>query len=127
MRRFRLLIEERVSENREMIVVSSNSRQQAHYIMRFKCMTKGDGSIFISSRERVDSRNDNITSSIKMEAPFDWLLTVVLRPLSAHVIKLNFQRYGGFFATWKIIRCGERVGIKLTNTISVNSIFSSSG
>ena len=122
-----MLIEERVNENREMIVISSTTRQQAHYIVRFKCITKGNGSIFISSRERVDSRNDNITSSIKMEAPFDGLLTVVLRPLSAHVIKLNFQTYGGFFATWKIIRCGKRVGIKLTNTIIVNSIFSSSG
>ena len=52
------MIEERANENREMIVVLSYVKQQAaSTFMGFKRITKEKGSIYTSTRERVNSRN----------------------------------------------------------------------
>ena len=52
------LIEERANENREMTVVSSYVKQQpANAFIRFKCITKDNGSIYKSTRVMVNSRN----------------------------------------------------------------------
>ena len=51
-------LKERANENREMTVVLSYVKQQAGgEFMRFKCITKENGSIYKSTRERVNSRN----------------------------------------------------------------------
>ena len=58
LRRFRSLIEERANENREMTVVLLYVKQQtASPFMQFKRITEGNGSLYKSTRERVNSRN----------------------------------------------------------------------
>ena len=53
-----MLIEERANENREMTVVLSYVKQQAaSALMRFKGVTKENGFIYKSTRERINSRN----------------------------------------------------------------------
>ena len=53
-----MLKEERANENREMTVVLPYVKQQAASpFMRFKRITKENGSIYKSTRERVNSRN----------------------------------------------------------------------
>jgi len=51
------MMKDRANENREMIVVLSYVKQQAaSAFMRLKHITEENGSIYKSTRERVDSR-----------------------------------------------------------------------
>ena len=53
-----MLVEERANENREMTVVLSYVKQQAaSTFTQFKRITKGNGSIYKSTEEKVDSGN----------------------------------------------------------------------
>ena len=62
---------EKANENREMTVELSYVKQQAGgAFMRFKHITKENGSIYKSTRERVDSKK-----LMEIEALSDWLLS----------------------------------------------------
>ena len=62
---------ERANENREMTVELSYVKQQeGGAFMRFKRITKENGSIYKSTRERADSKK-----LMEIEALSDWLLS----------------------------------------------------
>ena len=64
-------MEERANENREMTVVFSYVKQRAaSAFMLFKRITKENGSLYKSTKERVKSKK-----LMEMGAPYDGLLT----------------------------------------------------
>jgi len=79
------MIEERANENREMTVILSYVKQRgASAFMRLTHITKENGSIYKSTRERVDSR--------WAPGSFDLIALVVLKNVSEKAfIKFGFN------------------------------------